>query len=224
MRIAELYSDLSEQMKDYPERDEELLRIFMHVLGMERHEFILSKNQEIDPLSAQAAAGIVKERLSGRPLAHILGYTYFYGERFPVSTETLIPRYDTEILIEAMEQYCPKDKHFSLLDICTGTGIIAFTAAKLFPRASIKALDIVDAPFLNSKQFLGDGRVEFEKCDFLDRSTWTGHWDYICSNPPYLNAEDTREKRTTPHRDATCKLMCNQQHMRAQTVHIETFL
>ncbi len=98
-----------------------------------------------------------------------------------------------------MSKYHKKDDDFKLLDICTGTGVIALTAAEMFGNAEIKALDIVDKPFYASQKYLsqkcmskfsGAERVVFEKCDFLDKNTWEGDWDCICSNPPYLNAED----------------------------------
>ncbi len=194
MKAGELYGAMLEELKDLPEKEEELIRIFMHVLNMERHEIILSKNTELGGEDAAEISALTAERKSGRPLAYILGYTYFYGMRFPVSEETLIPRYDTELLPESLQKYYKADEDFSMLDICTGTGIIALTAAVLFPRASIKALDIVEAPFYASQKYLssipGAERVQFERSDFLDRSTWRGEWDCICSNPPYLSAED----------------------------------
>ena len=89
----------------FAEREEELLRILIDVLDMPKHEIFLNKNMEVSKDQYTRFEEIIQERKTGKPLAYILGYSYFYQDKFPVSEQTLIPRYDTEILVELVKKY-----------------------------------------------------------------------------------------------------------------------
>ena len=89
----------------FAEREEELLRILIDVLDMPKHEIFLNKNMEVSHDQYTRFEEIIQERKTGKPLAYILGYSYFYQDKFPVSEQTLIPRYDTEILVELVKKY-----------------------------------------------------------------------------------------------------------------------
>ncbi len=182
------YANAILPLDEFPERDEEITRIFLDLLDIPRYELSLYKNQDVSSIE-ESFCQIISQRKTHKPLAYILGYSYFYGEKFPVSEETLIPRYDTEILVETITKHYDKEQEFRVLDICTGTGIIALTLARLFDKAIIKATDIVETPFYNSLQY-HKYDVDFQRGDFLDKSTWSGEWDCIVSNPPYLDEKD----------------------------------
>ena len=226
----------------FAEREEELLRILIDVLDMPKHEIFLNKNTEVSKDQHIRFEEIIQQRKTGKPLAYILGYSYFYQDKFPVSEQTLIPRYDTEILVELVKKYYLKrynhnnfcqgntspdnsDQETSccansvqevsgqanvcrILDIGTGTGVIALSLHRIFPNAIIKGIDIFSEPFENSKKYLGisSQNVNVEKIDFLDESLWhkLGEWDCIVSNPPYLddhdmNVLDSHVKDFEPH-------------------------
>lgn len=176
----------------FPEREEELLLIFLDILQIQRHELTLYRQQALTQAQQEQFFQIIHQRKTHKPLAYLLGYQYFYGYQFPVSEKTLIPRYDTEILVESVTKYFDSHKIFNVLDICTGTGIIALTLAKLFPKATVHGIDIVSQPFLNSQLALNllEDRISFQCQDFLDPSSWEGQWECITSNPPYLNEQD----------------------------------
>ncbi len=178
----------------FVEREEELSRIIMDIMNIHRYEISLAKNTEVTNKQYIRFKEIIQQRKTGKPLAYILGYSYFYQDKFPVSEQTLIPRYDTEILVEAVRKHYSKEKSFRILDIGTGTGIIALSLHRLFSHAIITGIDIFDAPFKRSKKYLGisSQNVQVEQKDFLDESLWQelGKWDCIVSNPPYLDDND----------------------------------
>ncbi len=176
------YARANLPLDEFPEREEEIIRIFLDLLDIPRHELTLYKNQDISAIQDRFYQ-IISQRKTHKPLAYILGYSYFYGEKFIVSDETLIPRYDTEILVQSITKYYNPDQAFRVLDICTGTGIIALTLARLFKNATIKAIDICT-------NIQKTDEIIFEQSDFLQKSTWSGEWDCIVSNPPYLDEDD----------------------------------
>lgn len=179
--------------EQFPERDEEIIRILKHVFGVERYEILTRSGESVSPEKKTEFINIVRERTTCRPLAYILGYVPFYCDIFPVSSETLIPRSDTECLVEQARLLFSEPPD-SVLDIGTGTGAIALSLRRLFPGSEITALDIVSQPFENSCRALGIDNVGFEKMDFLDRKNWqrfSGQkFDLIISNPPYLSETD----------------------------------
>ena len=221
------YGRLQLKQDVFAEREEELLRILIDILDMPKHEIFLNKNKEISHDQYIKFEEIIQERKTGKPLAYILGYSYFYQDKFPVSEQTLIPRYDTEILVELVKKYYLKrynqedtsPNNFCqnktdqvntcrILDIGTGTGAIALSLHRVFPNAIVKGIDIFSEPFENSKKYLdiSSQNVTVEKIDFLDESLWQqlGEWDCIVSNPPYLddhdmNVLDSHVKDFEPH-------------------------
>ena len=207
------YGRIQLEQDIFAEREEELLRILIDVLDMPKHEIFLNKNKEVTNDQYVRFEEIIQQRKTGKPLAYILGYSYFYQDKFPVSEQTLIPRYDTEILVELVKRcYNRKnsnqDSSFRILDIGTGTGAIALSLHRVFPNAIIKGIDIFSEPFETSKEYLNisSQKVTVEKIDFLDESLWQGlgEWDCIVSNPPYLddhdmNILDSHVKDFEPH-------------------------
>lgn len=192
--LYEMFEYAREQLPldEFPERDEEIIRIMEELFHCRKYEIFLNNN--IVPLEQDVVnfKKFIQERKSKRPLAYILGYSYFYNQKFPVSEQTLIPRYDTEHVVETVRKNA---QHVSsILDICTGTGVIALCLHQLFHDKKILGLDIVEEPFQNSKDFLkiSDPNISFKKMDFLNRSLWSelGFWDCIVSNPPYLDDFD----------------------------------
>ena len=179
--------------EQFPERDEEIIRILNHVFGVERYEILTRSGDAASSEKQTEFISIVRERATYKPLAYILGYVPFYQDVFPVSSQTLIPRSDTECLVEQARLLFSEPPN-SVLDIGTGTGAIALSLRRLFPHSMITALDIVSEPFENSCKALGIDNVGFERMDFLDRKNWqrfSGQkFDLIVSNPPYLSEAD----------------------------------
>ncbi|MGL4388927.1 MAG: peptide chain release factor N(5)-glutamine methyltransferase [Brevinema sp.] len=181
-------------LDQFPERDEEIIRIIEEVFGIKKHDLFLNKGKTVSEDLITRFFELIKMRSTGKPLAQILGYSYFYQHKFPVSEQTLIPRYDTEHLVDAVKKNIENKK--KILDLCTGTGIIALSLHAIFPDKKIKGIDIVDQPFIQSQDFLGfhSNNLSFQKMDFLQKEQWEslGSWDCIVSNPPYLDDHDMK--------------------------------
>ncbi|MCO5251398.1 MAG: peptide chain release factor N(5)-glutamine methyltransferase [Candidatus Kapabacteria bacterium] len=148
------------------------------------------------PLSVKELAMLkvmIKRRIASEPLQYILGETYFYGLKFYCRPDVLIPRPETELIIEHFSKIT-KSKDFTLLDIGTGTGCIAITLAKMYPNASITAIDISEQAIataaLNAE--LHNVQVELIHADVFEYE-FPHMFDYIISNPPYIPLSESKE-------------------------------
>ncbi|HEY8354540.1 MAG TPA: peptide chain release factor N(5)-glutamine methyltransferase [Methylophilaceae bacterium] len=157
------------------------------------HAWLLT--HENDTLDASAASDFehgLQRRLRGEPVAYILGYREFFGLRLEVSPHTLIPRPDTETLVEAALTHIAAEQPLRVLDLGTGTGAIALAIASCRPLADITAVDCsedaLSVAVRNAEQ-LGIGNVRFLRSDWFtelqDRT-----FDVIVSNPPYIADAD----------------------------------
>ena len=132
---------------------------------------------------------------SGEPWQYISGKAHFYGMDFIVNPHVLIPRMETEELVYQALKKIPVDRTVSVLDIGTGSGIIAITIAKHRPKARVTALDISDEALSVAKQnaeMLFVPNVDWKHLDFLDEKTWITlpDVDWVLSNPPYIPPEE----------------------------------
>lgn len=133
---------------------------------------------------------IVKQRITGRPLWYCIGDTDFYGFKIKTDERALIPRPETELLVENALKYVSKDS--SVLDLCTGSGCIAIAVSK---KAGVKvcATDVSDDALSLAVENadLNDADVEFIKSDMFS-SLGDRKFDVIISNPPYIKSEDVK--------------------------------
>ncbi|MDO4250057.1 MAG: peptide chain release factor N(5)-glutamine methyltransferase [Moraxella sp.] len=142
---------------------------------------------------ARLNTGIAR-MMSGEPLAYLLGKQAFWGREFMVNPSTLIPRPDTEILVEAVLNIVAHTQlpHPSILDLGTGSGCIAITLAKELPHAHVWATDTSQDALLVAKH--NAATLGADNCHFV-HSNWfsamTGRFDVIVSNPPYIAPNDT---------------------------------
>jgi len=154
--------------------------------------------------SAALEAALTR-RTAHEPLAYILGKWNFYNEEYFVSPDCLIPRADTEILVEKMVQSLPRGARF--LDLCTGSGCVAISLAKHRPDTVGLAADVSDGALLLAQKNAAHNRVEnlsFFKTDVCAAQPPRGLFDAISANPPYirtavcdtLSPEVLREPRT----------------------------
>ena len=138
----------------------------------------------------------VTRRAAREPLAYILGEKEFWSRPFAVTKDVLVPRPETEHLIEAvLEAFPDQDGAWNFCDIGTGSGCIAVTLACEYPEACVTATDVSDAALevarRNARRHGVDGRVAFRQGDMLaalDASD--GPFDAIVSNPPYVAADE----------------------------------
>lgn len=129
---------------------------------------------------------IVADLQQARPLQHILGKAEFCGLTFEVDSSTLIPRPETEELVELVARYCTADAH--ILDVGCGSGAIAIALAHRLPAATLTAIDISEGALAVARRNGERNGVDvtFLQCDALGDISSLGTFDVVVSNPPYI--------------------------------------
>jgi release factor glutamine methyltransferase len=163
--------------------------ILTHVLDCSRIDLHLNK-PVLTPKQQQRFDEYVARRKAGEPLQYILGVAHFYGLEFKVNPAVLVPRPETEILVEeALRRF----KGSSILDIGTGSGNIAVTLAKHIPQARVTAIDISEDALAvareNARAHGVADRIDFVRADILQGFASGQAFDMVVSNPPYIPSE-----------------------------------
>lgn len=180
--------------------------LFRHVLSLSATDLVLMHDKKLTKFQENKILMFLERRLSGEPLQYILGIQEFMSLEFKVNTSVLIPRADTETLVEYVI-YKKKNEGFSLLDIGTGTGCIPLSIAAYCPKAFVRGVDISNAAkklaIENAKKLMLESRASFELCDILNEIP-NGKYDIITSNPPYIETKvierlQTEVKDFEPH-------------------------
>lgn len=147
---------------------------------------------------------LVKKRSEGYPLQYLLGQWEFYGYPFKVNENVLIPRADTELIIENVLEICRKNNLTSpkIADLCSGSGCIAITLKKQIPSAEVYAMEISKkaVEIIHSNAVLNNAEINILNDDVLNPETENlPIFDIIVSNPPYLTQQemDTLQKEVT---------------------------
>lgn len=162
--------------------------IFEEAFQMNRTGYLIRANEEANESLIPAFDEMINRRAAHEPLQYILGKAYFMGLEFMVSPDVLIPRFDTEILVEEALKHINSDKN--VLDVCTGSGCIAISVAKL-SNATVVAVDISEAALNMAKknaEYNETSNVTFVHSDMF--SDVEGKFDVILSNPPYIRSEE----------------------------------
>lgn len=166
--------------------------LLQHVLNVNRAWLIAHENEALETNIHAEFKALLKRRLAGEPMAYILGGREFYGLELMVTPDTLIPRPDTETLVEAALAKIPNHANQSILDLGTGTGAIALAIAKIRPQANITAVDASKGALEVAKknaQHLGIHNVKFVLSNWFDHLS-DQRFDVIVSNPPYIEEND----------------------------------
>lgn len=173
---------------DSPRLDAELL--LSHVTGLGRTSFRAWPEREVTESQAGAFEALVAERVAGKPVAYLLGHQEFWSLPLKVSASTLIPRPDTESVVEAaLDLSLPEQAR--VLDLGTGTGAIALALASEHPGWRITACDEVEAAVglaRENARLLGLPISVVKSCWFSQLEP--AHFDLIVSNPPYIPDND----------------------------------
>ncbi len=166
--------------------------ILEHVLKITQKEIIQKSDLQIDTDNQTEIEYITEKRIAGIPLPYLLGEWSFYGRTFKVNPHVLIPRADTEILIEKALSKINVHDHNEILDLGCGTGIIGITIALERPLSRVTLIDQSEHAIQNTKenQTLHQvTNVMIQKSDWFSALDQT-RFDVILSNPPYLEDND----------------------------------
>lgn len=177
------------------EYEAEAKNILCHSFNISFTDLIIDKNKAgVDEKKRENFFEFVKLRKSRKPFQYISGVQNFCGFDFNVNETVLIPRFDTEILVEKVLEE-NRDESLSVLDLCTGSGAIAVSLKKL-GKYELTASDISDKALelAKSNAKLNKAKVEFVKSDMFE--ALTGQYDIIVSNPPYIPSKDIEELET----------------------------
>ena len=202
MNLKELASRFTQTLSAIYEADEAQAIFFIaleNIIGYRRPDYLLKKDQILEATQLAKLEYMLAQLQTGKPIQYILGETYFYGLPFKVDASVLIPRPETEELVEWVLSACGsivnrKSEILNILDIGTGSGCIAIAIKKNLPNAKVYALDIAKDSLAIAREnaTLNNVEIEFIEQDILSSSTshLPSSFSLIVSNPPYITATE----------------------------------
>ncbi|WP_276133891.1 peptide chain release factor N(5)-glutamine methyltransferase [Polluticoccus soli] len=177
--------------------------VMFHLTGMDKLQRLVEKEKQLSATQDDQLAKMLSELKTGRPMQYVLGHAWFMGREFNVNEHVLIPRPETEELVQWIVDDI-KEQNITLLDIGTGSGCIPISLKLTLRDANITSCDISEYALQVAQenvQQLG-AEVNFIQLDFLQSEHWQqlGSYDVIVSNPPYIPVTE-RETLHTNVRD-----------------------
>lgn len=166
--------------------------LLCHLLGIDRTHLLTKSNEPVNEALYRAYLDLIERRAAGEPLQYITGHQEFYGLDFAVTSAVLIPRPETEFLIERILALAGDDDPL-IVDAGTGSGCIAVTLAHHLSRARVIAIDIsggaLEVARTNAERHNVSARINFIEGDMLEPLAGRGlegKVDFLASNPPYV--------------------------------------
>ena len=201
MKVKDITHFFLEQLSEkYSEKE---IRSFVfysvqYLLGFSRADIVLRKDEEISNENQSLFFDIIKKLKLDFPIQYIFGTTEFYGLPFNVNNDVLIPRPETEELVDWIIKN-NKNKNAAILDIGTGSGCIAISLKKHFPESSVYAVDISVKALNIAKQntLLHKVIINFSRLDilnYIDNNEFP-QFDIIVSNPPYVTESEKKQMK-----------------------------
>ena len=202
MTIKEIiirYSKELEEISPTPRLDVETL--LQKALGVDRLYILLNLDKDLSEDEEKTFNKFIEERLNNRPIAYIVGNREFMGLDFYVQEGVLIPRPDTEVLVEEVIEIAKDKGQIEILDIGAGSGAITVSLAKYLENAKLTSVDISEIALeIAKKNAISNNvedRINFVKSDLFSSLNKNQKFDIIVSNPPYIKREviDTLDKQ-----------------------------
>jgi release factor glutamine methyltransferase len=208
MKLEPVYHNFVEQLrKIYDERETFNIAdmVFESVAGIKRIHRITSKQQQLATLTLKQLSAALQKLLTHQPVQYVLGEAWFYKLKFFVNEHVLIPRPETEELVEwivsdirhTMCDVQSNKYQIDIIDIGTGSGCIAVALKKELPAANILGIDISAEAISVARKNAADQNtnIKLSELDFLDEITWhqLNSFNVIVSNPPYIPAAEKTE-------------------------------
>ncbi len=191
MTIFEAYNHTKQKLKAASIEDSvyEAKVIIRHITGLSNSQILTEYTKELTEFQQNNLTAILRQREIRYPLQYILGEWDFYKYKFKVGVGVLIPRSDTEILVEKCCEYLKDKENPKILDLCAGSGCIGISLAKDFPQSAVVLVEkyAEASRYINENIKLNgaDNTLLFEG-DIFDGTANTEKYDLIVSNPPYI--------------------------------------
>lgn len=181
-----------EKISETPALDTEL--IVCHVLKLSKLDLFLRPEKEVSDAEAERLRTLFERRVGGEPVQYLIGTEGFMRLEFMVTPSVLIPRPDTELLVEKILELIDNSKDVHILDIGTGSGAISISLAYYLKHAHVDTVDISEEATAvarqNAVQNQVEDRVHFFNGDLFDPLEADSKYDVIVSNPPYIPTAD----------------------------------
>lgn len=209
MTTAAIYNDFKSQLKTiYDEREAENISdwVFENVTGLKRWERRENKNKELNENHLKKIEKYLEELLKHKPVQYVLNEAWFYKMKFFIDENVLIPRPETEELVEwivsdfkkqtGSKPALPTGRQANIIDIGTGSGCIPIALKKELPNSNITAVDVSEKALAIANKNAAElhSAIEFFEIDFLEENEWQtlSHYDIIVSNPPYIPIKEKK--------------------------------
>ncbi len=167
-----------------------------HALGLDRVGLFLGLDRELEPAELAQIRALVTRRRASEPVAYILGRKEFYGRTYAVSPAVLVPRPDTETLVERALALLPASADAHVLDLCTGSGAIAVALAAERPAFRVDATDLSAEALAVARRNVAahglEARVALWEGDLFGALPEPRRYALVCANPPYIPTGDAR--------------------------------
>lgn len=207
MTVAQLIKSAAAALREAGCEDVEFeaLQLVSFVLDIDHHSIRMMGDRQVESSDEAKTDSLIAQRISGRPLQYILGQWEFFGLPFYVGEGVLIPRADTEILVESALKFINQTGAKDIIDLCSGSGCIAVSIAKNAPQTRVTAVEKFDLPYDFTVRNIGQNKaynVTAVKSDLFG-GAGDMQCDVLLSNPPYITAKDmgdlSREVLCEPH-------------------------
>lgn len=201
MNIREALQQTTKTLSNIHNPSLEARILLQHILNVSQEYLIAHGDNKLSMEQIQLLQKVISRRQNYEPIAYIIGYKEFYGRDFFVTNDVLIPRPDSETLIECiLNDYSNKSQNLSILDLGTGSGCLIITLLLEIQNATATAIDInqntLEIAYKNAKKHNIHNDIEFILSDWFESIPQDKPFDIIISNPPYITSRDHMAQET----------------------------